>query len=121
MTGMSASAPTVHSGQRSARPDDRALFEGLVVPAPPRHRQRSWVPASATAHIPILACSLLMPILWPSANPEIGDLRVSLIYNPPPAAAAPLQKGSALVEKKPEAKKTTPDPNARKPELTVPV
>jgi protein TonB len=46
---------------------------------------------------------------------------VSLIYNPPPAAAAPLPKGSALVEKKPQPRQTTPDPNARKPELTIPV
>src|SRR4030095_16255667 len=38
-----------------------------------------------------------------------------------PAAPPPLNKGSALVEKKTPPKQTTPDVNARKPELTVPV
>jgi protein TonB len=112
---------TVPSGPRSARPEDMALFEGLVVSDPPRRQQGLWVPASVTGHAAILAAAILLPILWPTTNPEIGDLRVSLIYNPPPAAAAPLKKGSDLTAKKPEADKTTPDPNARKPELTVPV
>src|SRR5262245_36215118 len=122
MSSMSAQVPTsVPSGSRVPRPEDMALFEGLVVSDPPKRKQGLWVPASVTGHILIVTGLVLIPILWPSANPDIGDLRVSLIYNPPPAAAAPLQKGSSLVEKKPEAKKTTPDPNARKPELTVPV
>jgi periplasmic protein TonB len=112
---------TVHSGPHRPRPEDMALFEALVVSDPPKRKQGLWVPASIVGHLLILTAVILVPILWPTGNPEIGDLRVQLIYNPPPAAAAPLQKGSALVEKKPEAKKTTPDPNARKPELTVPV
>jgi protein TonB len=112
---------TVPSRPRSARPEDMALFEGLVVSDPPRRKQGLWVPASVTGHVAILAAVILVPILWPSNNPDIGDLRVRLIYNPPPAAAAPLKKGSDLTTKKPEANKTTPDPNARKPEQTIPV
>lgn len=98
-----------------------ALFEALVVSDPPRRKQGLWVPASVIGHVVILTLIVLVPILWPTVNPEIGDLRVQLIYNPPPAAAAPLPKGSSLVEKKPQARQTTPDPNARKPELTIPV
>jgi protein TonB len=98
-----------------------ALFEALVVSDPPRRKQGLWVPASVTGHIVIVLLLVLVPILWPTTNPEIGDLRVQLIYNPPPAAAAPLPKGSSMVEKRVEKKQTTPDPNARKPELTVPV
>ena len=122
MSGMSASVPaTIPSGSRGPRPEDMALFEALVVSDPPRRKQGLWVPASVAGHVVILTLLVLLPILWPTANPEIGDLRVSLIYNPPPAAAAPLPKGSSLVEKKPQPKQTTPDPNARKPELTIPV
>jgi periplasmic protein TonB len=117
---MSAPA-TVHAGSRVPRPEDMALFEALVVSDPPRRKQGLWVPASIAGHVLILAAAILVPILWPTVNPDIGDLRVQLIYNPPPAAAAPLPKGSSLVQKQPEAKKTTPDPDARKPELTVPV
>jgi protein TonB len=97
------------------------LFEGLVVSDPPRRQQGLWVPASVTGHIVVLASLILVPILWPSANPDVGDIRSILVFNPPPAAAAPLPKGSSLVEKKPQARQTTPDPNARKPELTIPV
>jgi protein TonB len=98
-----------------------ALFEALVVSDPPKRKQGLWVPASVTGHVVIVVLLALVPLLWPTENPEIGDLRVQLIYNPPPAAAAPLPKGSSLVEKKAQPKQTTPDPNARKPELTVPV
>jgi TonB family protein len=42
------------------------------------------------------------------------------VFNPPPAIALSLNRGSSLVEKKSEPKKTTPDPEARKPEFTVP-
>lgn len=123
MSGMSGGrvSSTGSPGRRAARPEDMALFEGLVVSDPPRRRQGLWVPASVAGHVVILALLILVPILWPSASPEVGDLRVRLIFNPPPAAAAPLPKGSSLVDKKPQAKQTTPDPNARKPELTIPV
>ena len=122
MSSMSAPAPaTVPTRPHGPRPEDMALFEALVVSDPPKRKQGLWVPASVTGHVVIVLLLVLVPIFWPSANPEIGDLRVQLIYNPPPAAAAPLPKGSSLVQKQPEAKKTTPDPNARKPELTVPV
>lgn len=109
------------SAKGPARPEDMALFEGLVVSDPPKRKQGLWVPASVVGHVGILALLILVPILWPSANPDVGDIRSILVFNPPPAAAAPLPKGSALVEKKPQAQKTTPDPNARKPELTIPV
>lgn len=122
MSGMNARVSnTGSSGTRAARPEDMVLFEGLVVSDPPRRKQGLWVPASVTGHVVALALLILVPILWPSANPDVGDIRSILVFNPPPAAAAPLPKGSSLVEKKPQARETTPDPNARKPELTIPV
>ena len=121
MASMSAQASARVPAAAGPRPEDMVLFEGLVVSDPPRRKKGLWVPASVAGHVSLLALLVLVPILWPSVNPEIGDLRVSLIYNPPPAAAAPLPKGSSLVEKKLAPKQTTPDPNARKPELTIPV
>ena len=37
----------------------------------------------------ILALVILVPILWPSPNPDVGDKRWVLIFNPPAAAAPP--------------------------------
>ena len=80
MSSMSAPVPTsVPSGSRVPRPEDMALFEGLVVSDPPKRKGGLWVPASVTGHILIVAGLVLIPILWPSSNPEIGDLRVTVM------------------------------------------
>ena len=95
MSSMSVQA-AVPPGSHGPRPEDMALFEDLVVSDPPRRKQGLWVPASVAGHVLILTAVILVTILWPTVNPDIGDLRVQLIYNPPPAAAAPRSRAQFL-------------------------
>lgn len=107
-------------GPAPPRPPKITLFEDLVVSNPPRRRQGLFVPGSVAGHVVALTLLVLVPILWPDAPPVAPDSVGILVFNPPAAAAAPLPKGSSLVEKKAEPQKTTPDPEAKKPELTLP-
>lgn len=103
------------------RPPKIKLFEDLVVSNPPKKRGGLFVPGSVAGHVVALALLILVPILWPDAPPVAPDSVGILVFNPPAAMAPPPLKGNSMVEKKPEAKKTTPDPEARKPDLTIPV
>lgn len=107
-------------GPVPARPPRIRLFEDLVVSNPPKRRQGLFVPGSVAGHLVALALLILVPILWPDSPPVAPDSVGILVFNPPAAAAAPLPKGSSLVEKRAEPQKTTPDPEAKKPELTLP-
>lgn len=121
MDGMEG-RPSVDATPEAAppRPPKIKLFEDLVVSNPPKRRQGLFVPGSVMGHLVALALLVLVPILWPDPPPVAPDSVGILVFNPPAAAAAPLPKGSSLVNKQPEPKKTTPDPDAKKPELTVP-
>jgi len=107
-------------GPAAPRPPNITLFEDLVVSNPAKKRGGLFVPGSIVGHVVALALLILVPILWPDSPPLAPDSVGILVFNPPAAAAAPLPKGSSLVEKKAEPQKTTPDPNAKKPELTLP-
>jgi len=107
-------------GPAPPRPPRITLFEDLVVSNPQKRRGGLFVPGSIAGHVVALALLILVPILWPDSPPLAPDSVGILVFNPPAAAAAPLPKGSSLVEKKVAPEKTTPDPNAKKPELTLP-
>ena len=107
-------------GPAPPRPQNITLFEDLVVSNPAKKRSGVFVPGSIAGHVVALALLILVPILWPDSPPLAPDSVGILVFNPPAAAAAPLPKGSSLVEKKAEPQKTTPDPDAKKPELTLP-
>jgi protein TonB len=121
MSGMEG-RPSVADAPGSAapRPPRITLFEDLVVSNPTKRRGGLFVPGSVAGHAVALGLLILVPILWPDSPPVAPDSVGILVFNPPAAAAAPLPKGSALVEKRAEPQKTTPDPNAKKPELTLP-
>jgi periplasmic protein TonB len=118
MEGRASAADT--PGPVPPRPRNLTLFEDLVVSNPPKRRQGMFVPGSVAGHVVLLALLVLVPIFWPETPPVAPDSVGVLVFNPPPAIALSLNKGSSLVEKKTEPKKTTPDPEARKPEFTVP-
>ena len=121
MVGMEGRASAEGTpGPVPPRPPKIRLFEDLVVSNPPKRRQGLFVPGSVAGHLVALALLILVPILWPDSPPVAPDSVGILVFNPPAAAAAPLPKGSSLVEKKAEPQKTTPDPEAKKPELTLP-
>jgi periplasmic protein TonB len=109
------------TGSAPPRPPVKVtLFEDLVVSNPRKRRQGLFVPGSVAGHVAVLALLILVPILWPETPPVAPDSVGVLVFNPPPAIALSLNKGSSLVEKKAEPQKTTPDPQAKKPEFTVP-
>jgi TonB family protein len=122
MNGMEGRASVAGTpGPAPPRPPNVTLFEDLVVSNPPKRRQGLFVPGSVAGHVLVLALLILVPILWPETPPVAPDSLRVLIFNPPPAIALSLNKGSSLIDnKKTEPKKTTPDPEARKPEFTVP-
>lgn len=107
-------------GPAPPRPPKVTLFEDLVVSNPPKRRQGLFVPGSVVGHVVALAALVLVPILWPENPPIAPDSVGVLVFNPPPAIALSLNKGSSLVEKKAETKKTTPDPQAKKPDFVAP-
>jgi protein TonB len=97
------------------------LFQGLVVsnPKPRTTALRFW--ESAAVHVAAIAAIVLIPILWPQPDPEAPNYLVRLIYNPPPPPPPPLPKGSEVVKETKRAEQTTPDKEARKPDITMPV
>ncbi len=103
------------------------LFAELVVSGvtkPKTHRVRLVV--SLVLHTATIAALVLVPVLWPEALPETKDALKILIYNPPPAAAAPMMKGSSLVRKitppkKVAEKEEKPKEPEKKPQFVVPI
>jgi periplasmic protein TonB len=125
MASMSSAAPFSSSqgpDQRPTRPPlEDELFQGLVVsnPKPRTTALRFW--ESAAVHITVIALLVLVPILWPQPDPEHPDYIRALIYNPPPPPPPPLPKGSEVVKETKRAEPTTPDKQARTPDITMPV
>jgi periplasmic protein TonB len=120
--GDRAFLPTPRGSQPAGDEDGRGLFTELVVSKPSSSRG-FWagLRASAVVHGVVLGLLVLVPILWPSQNPDIPDPIRALIYNPPAAAAAPLPKGSALTTKVERPKPVTPDTTPQKEAFTIPV
>ncbi len=124
MATMSSSAPfsspqgPTPGGGAPPTPD---LFRDLVVSNPPPRTTalRFW--ESAAVHFAAIALLVLVPILWPQPDPEAPNYLVRLIYNPPPPPPPPLPKGSEIVKETRRAEPTTPDKQARKPDITMPV
>jgi protein TonB len=88
-------------------------------PKPRTSALRFW--ESAAVHITAIALLVLVPILWPQPDPEAPNYLVRLIYNPPPPPPPPLPKGSEVVKETKRAEPTTPDKQARTPDITMPV
>jgi protein TonB len=95
---------------RTPSEEDEAIFTSLVASNPPKSRVWRGARYSLPAHIVVLLLIVLVPVFWPEAAPETQDYIRALIYNPPPAAAAPLPKGRPLPETVKRPQPTTPDP-----------
>jgi protein TonB len=121
MATMSGAALPSSPGGRRPDPAPAGLFEGLVVSDPPQRRRLAVLPASIVGHLLLVAALVLVPLLWPSDNPETTDYVRALLYNPPPPPPPPLPKGSAMVEKQEAAKPTTPEPEVKKPDFVAPI
>jgi protein TonB len=119
----SMSGVALPSAPQGPRPQDPApedqLFTGLVVSNPPPVARTLGLPASLLAHAIGIALLILLPIYWPSPLPEHPDYIRAIIYDPPPAAAAPLPKGMPNVNRNQPPKPTTPETRPEKPKLTA--
>jgi protein TonB len=112
MASMSGTAPQSLEDQ---------LFKDLVITNPPPKKGWFGVRESLVAHTIIISLLVLVPVFWPRPSPEAPDYIIGLIYNPPPAAAAPLPKGSPNVKASKPAEQTTPELKPQKPEFTAPI
>lgn len=112
MATMSGTAP---------RPLEDRLFQDLVISNPPPKKTWFGVRESLAAHTIIITVMILVPVFWPSELPETPNYIGRIFFNPPPAAAAPLPKGSPNVKAVKPAEQTTPTVEHKKPDFTTPV
>ena len=104
------------------------LFSELPLSGVAKRREgRIKFIGSVVIHTAVVAALVLIPLLWPEELPEAQDGLRILIFNPPPAAAAPMLRGSSLVQKTEAPKKVAekeikkPKEPERKPEFVVPI
>lgn len=92
----------------------------------PAKKDRKTFVGSLIVHVGTLAALILVPLLAPVELPDAQHSIRVLLYNPPPAAAAPLPKGSSLVRKIEPPKKVAEKPvekpkDPEKPKFVAPV
>lgn len=104
-----------------------ALFSRLPLSGTgKRKNHKRTIYTSLVLHIGVIAAIVLVPLLQPLELPETKDYIKILIYNPPPAAAASIIKGSSLVRTETK-KKVAPDKvekpkePEKKPEFVAPI
>jgi protein TonB len=121
MGSMAARGPFCRSDEPLAV-DKAEIFKSLVESNPAPRKRVGVFPVSITLHMMVLAAVFVTPLYVSDGLPEHPSYVATILYDPPPALAASLPIGRALVETKEGPKPVRENPKPEEiPTFVAPI